>query len=233
MLHHHHLFVVRQLKVTMWGLWSLSDLEVQGFAHYFWKRHRSFDTVPPHYPKRRLLLPVPKRRLLLTHPSFGHTHTLRYPSFFPLGNVYQSKQHQLAFPPTNTSTKAGSNYSNTFHCGANNPAGTGRAKKSADKVDPHGLGPRMTDVGMEWEAFLEVIAEILEEELAFLFVDSVEWHWIKPTNSMFLSLCSRLAYISMMKKFKRSRLSQKYVSGSYIVIRMDEPVKKPVNHISH
>jgi len=105
-------------------------------------------------------------------------------------------------------------------------AGTGRAKKPAAKVDPHGLGPGTADVGMEWEAFLEVIAEVLETEPGFLFIDSMEWRWVKPANSMFLPLRSRLAYISMIKQLKAP---PKNVSGSYIIVRMDEPVRKPVD----
>jgi hypothetical protein len=93
-------------------------------------------------------------------------------------------------------------------------------------VDPHALGPGAADVGMEWQAFLEVIAEVLETEPSFLFVDSMEWRWVKLANSMFLPLRSRLAYLSMIKQLKAP---PKNVSGSYIIVRMDEPVKKPID----
>ncbi|EDR05869.1 uncharacterized protein LACBIDRAFT_329325 [Laccaria bicolor S238N-H82] len=211
MLHHHHLFVFHQLRdvVGFVTLWSLSDLEVQIFAL---KDSQTTQLQPTTFGKDTVpSTPSLPRCPLSEAPTTFDTPIVRtnWPSPQPTPQPKQARTTAtrcIAAPTTRTSTPrpplpsqplapVEANTTETSPAqheimgflpvnSTRKPAGTGRTKKSADKVDPHGLGAGMTDFGMEWEAFLEVIADILEKEPAFLFVDSVEWHWVKPANSV-------------------------------------------------
>jgi hypothetical protein len=101
-----------------------------------------------------------------------------------------------------------------------------RSKKKAQKVEPLSLGPVTAQLGLQWEDFLEILADLLETEPSFLVQHTFEWRWLKPANSPWLPLHTDAAYSSLIKQLKAP---PRNVSGKYIIVRMAKPVKKPVN----
>jgi len=103
-----------------------------------------------------------------------------------------------------------------------------RHKKSKTaKVEPITFGPADADTGIEWESFLEILADLLEMKPLLLVVHSFEWRWLKPANSPWLPLRAPSAYESLIRQL---RAPPKNVSGSYIIIRMEQPLQQPVDH---
>ena len=102
-----------------------------------------------------------------------------------------------------------------------------RSKKGkAAKVEPITFGPADSNTGVEWESFLEILADLLETKPLLLVVHSFEWKWLKPANSPWLPLRAPSAYESLIRQL---RAPPRNVSGSYIIIRMEQPIQQPVD----
>ncbi|KAJ7710716.1 hypothetical protein B0H17DRAFT_1190411 [Mycena rosella] len=101
--------------------------------------------------------------------------------------------------------------------------GTARKAKSK-KVEPKPYGPLEANTKITWPAFLDMLAHLLETQAAFLVVSSFMWRWLKPTNSSFLPMASEAGFKSLIRQI---RSPPKGVSGAYIIIKMDQPVKPP------
>ncbi|KAF8869860.1 hypothetical protein BD779DRAFT_1479394 [Infundibulicybe gibba] len=103
---------------------------------------------------------------------------------------------------------------------------SGRGKKKVQKVEPSTHGPVTSTTGNAWDELLEILAELLETEPTMLDRSSMEWRWLKPTNSQWLPLRSNTAYRSLLKQLKTP---PRGASAAYIIIRMAEPARKPSN----
>ncbi|KAJ7260750.1 hypothetical protein C8J57DRAFT_1184620 [Mycena rebaudengoi] len=97
-------------------------------------------------------------------------------------------------------------------------------KKKAPKPEASSHGPIEANTDMSWEDLLSAMAGELGTDPAFLVISSCEWRWIKPNNSVFLPLRTESGFKSLLKQL---RAPPKNVSGQYILVKMDEPVRKP------
>lgn len=106
-----------------------------------------------------------------------------------------------------------------------------RHKKSKTaKVELITFGPADADTGVKWESFLEILADLLEMNPLLLVVHSFEWKWLKPANSPWLPLRAPSAYKSLICQLQAP---PKNVSGSYIIMRMEQLLQQPVDHTKY
>jgi hypothetical protein len=104
----------------------------------------------------------------------------------------------------------------------------GRRKMSAKpaKVEPVIFGPAASNTDASWKDFLRILAELLDTTTALLATHSFQWKYLKPGNCPWLPLGNENAYRSLTRQLREP---PKNVSGSYIVVKMDAPVQKPVD----
>jgi hypothetical protein len=99
-------------------------------------------------------------------------------------------------------------------------------REKVAKAEPITFGPADLNTGVDWESFLEILADLLKTKLVLLVIHSFEWKWLKPANSPWLLLQTPSAYESLMHQL---HVLLKNMSGSYIIIRMEQPVQQPVD----
>ncbi|KAJ6622300.1 hypothetical protein B0H10DRAFT_2214438 [Mycena sp. CBHHK59/15] len=87
------------------------------------------------------------------------------------------------------------------------------------------IGPIDAHVDMNYVELLEALADAMETEPVFLPSASMEWRWLKPTNSAFLPLHSEAGLTSLMKQICMP--PSRNVTAHYIIIKMNEPAKWP------
>ncbi|KAK6988800.1 hypothetical protein R3P38DRAFT_3094426 [Favolaschia claudopus] len=102
-------------------------------------------------------------------------------------------------------------------------AGARKAKK-APKHEQPSFGPITAHTDMDYDVFLEVLAEKLSATPNFLVLSSMEWRYVKPANSVWLPLRDLDGYKSLIKNILKPG---KGVSATYIIVRMKNPVKPP------
>ncbi|KAJ6611843.1 hypothetical protein B0H10DRAFT_2192734 [Mycena sp. CBHHK59/15] len=73
------------------------------------------------------------------------------------------------------------------------------AKKAA-KPGPHTHGPISANTNATWDDSVDALAELLGTSSQFLVVSSMEWHWLKPQNSVWLPLRNESGYSSLVKQ---------------------------------
>ncbi|KAJ6523460.1 hypothetical protein DFH09DRAFT_1420868 [Mycena vulgaris] len=98
-------------------------------------------------------------------------------------------------------------------------------RKKAPKAEPTAIGPVDGHVDMNYTQLLEALADAMETEPVFLPSASMEWRWLKPANSAFLPLRSQAGLTSLLKQICTP--PSRNVSSKYIIIKMNEPVKRP------
>ncbi|KAF8139208.1 hypothetical protein K438DRAFT_1996265 [Mycena galopus ATCC 62051] len=99
-----------------------------------------------------------------------------------------------------------------------------RKSKKVAKVEPISHGPITADTDMTWDYMVNTIAKLLGTSPEFLVISSMEWRWLKPQNSPWLPLRNESGFASLIRQLL---LPPKAVSGAYIIIKMDEPMKAP------
>jgi hypothetical protein len=82
------------------------------------------------------------------------------------------------------------------------------AKVKSEKQKPLKLGPITVEFSVEWDAFLTAIADLLQVEVDRVVIKSIEWHFLKPQNSLWLPLNSSASMQSMFGQEKARRIRQ-------------------------
>jgi hypothetical protein len=77
---------------------------------------------------------------------------------------------------------------------------------------------------MTWDYIVDTIANLLGTSPKFLIISSMEWRWLKPQNSPWLPLQNESSFASLIRQLLSP---PKAVSGAYIIVKMDEPMKAP------
>ncbi|KAK7027167.1 hypothetical protein R3P38DRAFT_3354924 [Favolaschia claudopus] len=98
-------------------------------------------------------------------------------------------------------------------------AGARKAKK-APKPEQPSFGPITAHTDMDYDDFLEVLAEKLSATPNFLVLSSMEWRYVKPANSVWLPLRDLDGYKSLIKKILKPA---KGVSATYIIPSATQP----------
>ena len=96
---------------------------------------------------------------------------------------------------------------------------TSNRKTKSTKPEAENKGPYDIPVQIEWDAFLDIIAEKLSLRHFDLVVPSLEWHWLKPASSPWLPVQDKAGLTSMLKKVRSK-------SEPYVIVRMQVPQKK-------
>ncbi|KAJ7274472.1 hypothetical protein B0H12DRAFT_1319430 [Mycena haematopus] len=104
------------------------------------------------------------------------------------------------------------------------PKKPARKSKKVAKVEPISHGPITTSTEMGWEETVDNIAKLLGTAADFLVISSMEWRWLKPQNSAWLPLRNESGFTSLIRQLLSP---PKGVSGAYIIVKMDEPMKAP------
>ncbi|KAJ7643388.1 hypothetical protein DFH06DRAFT_1426368 [Mycena polygramma] len=96
--------------------------------------------------------------------------------------------------------------------------------KKVAKPEPTTHGPISANTDMTWGDLVDTFGELLETSGEFLVISSVQWRWLKPANSSWLPLRDARGHASLIKQVLSP---PKAVSSTYIIVRMDEPMKAP------
>ncbi|KAJ6626532.1 hypothetical protein B0H10DRAFT_1941826 [Mycena sp. CBHHK59/15] len=99
-----------------------------------------------------------------------------------------------------------------------------RKSKKVAKVEPISHGPITANTDMIWDYMVDTIAKLLGTSAEFLIISSMEWRWLKPQNSPWLPLRNESGFASLIRQLLSP---PKAVSGAYIIVKMDEPMKAP------
>ncbi|KAJ7321266.1 hypothetical protein DFH08DRAFT_970131 [Mycena albidolilacea] len=99
-----------------------------------------------------------------------------------------------------------------------------RKSKKVAKVEPISHGPITANTDMTWDYMVDTIANLLGTSPEFLVISSMEWRWLKPQNSPWLPLRNESGFASLIRQLLSP---PKAVSGAYIIVKMDEPMKAP------
>jgi hypothetical protein len=99
-----------------------------------------------------------------------------------------------------------------------------RTSKKVAKVEPISHGPITANIDMTWDYIVDTIATLLGTSPKFLVISSMEWRWLKPQNSPWLPLQNESSFASLIRQLLSP---PKAVSGAYIIVKMDEPMKAP------
>ena len=78
------------------------------------------------------------------------------------------------------------------------------------------IGPVNVSETIEWDPFLDVIANLLKAKPENLRVGTFEWKWLKPASSPWLPLQNSGGLVSMLKKVKTK-------TDAYIILRTHAP----------
>lgn len=98
--------------------------------------------------------------------------------------------------------------------------------RKVPQPDPSTYGPITASTGDGWEGLLVRLANCLGTDKNFLLLQSMEWRWLRPANSMWLPLRDPNGFASLLKQLKTTQ--PRGVSTTYIIVRMAEPARRPV-----
>ncbi|KAJ7815023.1 hypothetical protein B0H14DRAFT_2603740 [Mycena olivaceomarginata] len=94
------------------------------------------------------------------------------------------------------------------------------AKEFKIMVWTYGAPKKLYDL----DYMVDTIANLLGTSPEFLVISSMEWCWLKPQNSLWLPLRNESGFASLIRQLLSP---PKAVSGAYIIIKIDEPMKVP------
>ena len=89
-------------------------------------------------------------------------------------------------------------------------------KTKTAKPEVINIGPINVNETIEWDPFLEVIANHLKTKPENLRVSTFEWKWLKPASSPWLPLQNNGGLASLLKKVKTK-------ADAYIILRTHAP----------